>query len=386
MVVKRDVDILFISSRGAQYRYYQALSAVTHFSSLVVTLFPGFGFKVFNSGLSLGLIRRGIDFHLKRKKRKHSAVKSVTVLWGGYVFFSACYFSLIYLKFKYYFSRNTPKVICIWNGHRLPEMAIRAAAQEFDIRIAYFENGLIPKSTTVDFSGVNAFSSIPRARAFYDRYFLENDCQSLSDTRLLIRKPHKRKLKAGGEEVAGRYVFVPFQVNFDSQVIINSPWLNSMEEFYSVLFSIIELIEEGLTVIIKEHPSDPRSYTELYNKHSRIKFVSGDTETFIRNAEAVITLNSSVGIEAAMLEKKVIVLGNACYSIDGMMKVAQTAEELACAINDMRGWSPDIDIVRAFFTYLKKDYLLPGAWQDQIACVGGAHKLCFENKILEVLS
>ncbi len=101
MVAKRDVDILFISSRGSQYRYYQALSAVIHFSSLVVTLFPGLGFKVFNTGLSLGLIRQGLDFHLKRKLRKYGKAKPAGLVWWAYVFFSACYFSAIYLKFKY---------------------------------------------------------------------------------------------------------------------------------------------------------------------------------------------------------------------------------------------------------------------------------------------
>ncbi len=387
MAVKRGIDILFISSRGSQYRYYQALSAVNCFSSLVVTLFPGLGFKVFGTGLSLGLIKQGLDFHLKRKRRKYGRVKPVGVVWWAYVFFSVCYFSVIYLKFKYIFSKSSPKVVCMWNGHRLPEMAIRAASQGYGIQMAYFENGLMPRTTTMDFSGVNAFSSIPRAREFYDRYFLENECHSLSDTRLSIREPHKKRAKFGGGEVfAGRYLFVPFQVDFDSQVIINSPWLNSMEALYAVLFSVVDLVDDGVVVLIKEHPSDPRSYTELYNKHSRIKFVSGGTEDLIRNSEAVITLNSSVGVEAAMLEKKVIVLGDACYSIDGMMRVAQTEEELTAAINGISKWSPDMNVVRAFFTYLKKDYLLPGAWQDQIDCVDRVHKVCFENKILKVLS
>ena len=387
MGAKRDIDILFVSSKGSQYRYYQALSAVIDFSSLVVTLFPGLGFKVFNTGLSVGLIRQGINFHLKRKLRKHGAVKPVGVVWWVYVFFSACYFSLIYLKFKYVFSKNAPKVVCMWNGHRLPEMAIRAASNAHDIRIAYFENGLLPETTTLDFSGVNAFSSIPRATEFYERYFQNNECKSLSSTRLSIRKPHKNKAKlAGSNEYLGQYIFVPFQVNFDSQVIINSPWLNSMEAFYEVLLSVVDMIDSDLTIVIKEHPSDPQVYVDSYEEHSRIKFVGGDTEELIRGAEAIITLNSSVGIEAAMLEKKVIVLGNACYAISGMMQVAQTEAELIAILNGVRDWMPDIEVTRAFFAYLKADYLLPGSWQDQIKGVEVAHKELFEKKMQAAVS
>lgn len=153
-----------------------------------------------------------------------------------------------------------------------------------------------------------------------------------------------------------------------------------------MLLSVIDRVDASLTIVIKEHPSDPRTYTELHDRHSRIKFVSGDTESLIRNAQAVITLNSSVGIEAAMLEKKVIVLGNACYSIEGMMQMAQTAQELVAKINELSNWSVSLDITRAFFTYLNSDYLLPGAWQGQIDGVDIKHKRRLEEKMLEVLS
>jgi capsular polysaccharide export protein len=380
------LNILFVSSKGSQYRYFSAISSVISMSSSVVTLFPGFGFKLFNSGLSLQVIRKGIDFHLKRKQRKYRGVAPPFIVWQIYVLFSVVYFSLIYLKFKRRFDVGAPDVVCIWNGHRLPEMAIKAAAAGTDIKIAYFENGLLPDTTTMDFSGVNAFSSISGASLFYERYFKENECISLADTKLLARKPHKKKAHLSARLVDERYVFIPFQVNFDSQVIINSPWLNSMESFFMMLLSVVDEVDETLMFVIKEHPSDPRTYSEFYKKHPRIKFVSEDTEQLIRGAQAVITLNSSVGIEAAMLEKKVIVLGNACYSIERMMQVETSKEGLINALNGLDKHNIDLDITRAFFTYLKNDYLLPRAWQGQIDGVDQEHKLCFEKKIFEELA
>ncbi len=378
------LDILFVSSKGSQYQYYKALSKVVSFSSVVVTLFPGWGIKLLDTGLSLEIIKQGIDFHLKRKHRKYKGGGAPSVLRGGYAGFSAIYFSLIYLKFRYYLKQNTPKVICLWNGHRLPEMAVRLAARGLGIKIAYFENGLLPNTTTMDFSGVNAFSSLPRNKEFYLEYAQCKGGSSLAATGLVVRHDHKRRKPVEHDDLKSnlKYIFVPFQVNFDSQVIINSPRVNSMEAFYDILLNVIESIEDKeIMFVIKEHPSDARAYCELHNKHPRIIFTNNNTEDLIRNAWAIITLNSSVGIEAAMLEKRVIVLGDACYSVDGMTLNVAPENKLVEAINSLEAWEPDLDITRSFFSYLTKEYCLPGAWQGQLEEVELHHLAKFESKL-----
>ncbi len=376
------MDVLFISSKGSQYRYYQALSNATSYVSAVVTLFPGLGFKLFNSGLSCEIIKEGLDFHLKRKFRKS---RSPAVLRGLYAYFSAFYFSLIYLKFRYYLQKNKPKIICIWNGHRLPEMAIKSAAKGLNINIAYFENGLIPNTTTMDFSGVNAFSSIPSDKSYYLEYAKGKTNTSLAGNTLQVRKPHKKKRLAAhkGVEDNLKYIFVPFQVNFDSQVIVNSPWINSMEEFYRILLHVVDqILDKDIVLVVKEHPSDSRIYSSFHGKHSRIKFSNDNTEDLIRNAQAIITLNSSVGIEAAMLEKKVVVLGDACYAIEGVTLKAGSDEEFIDAINLLPNWEPDLGVVRSFFNYLSEEYCLCGSWQKQIAKLEIRHLNAFESKVL----
>ncbi|MEH6345944.1 MAG: hypothetical protein V7785_12715, partial [Bermanella sp.] len=81
------MDILFVSSRGSQYRYYKALSKAVFSSSAVVTLFPGCGIKISNSGLTLDVIRQGLDFHLKRKLRKYKGGSPSSFVWYLYVGF-----------------------------------------------------------------------------------------------------------------------------------------------------------------------------------------------------------------------------------------------------------------------------------------------------------
>ena len=382
------MDVLFVSSRGSQYRYYKALSKDICFTSVVVTLFPGWGVKLFNTGLSSAVIKEGLDFHLKRKLRKYKGGSPSSVVWSLYSGFSAIYFSLIYLKFRYYLKHNNPKVICIWNGHRLPEMAVRLAARGLNIKIAYFENGLLPNTTTMDLNGVNAFSSLSRNKEFYLDYRQSNGASSLADASLVVRASNKKRKNTQHCDLnpSLKYIFVPFQVNFDSQVIINSPRVNSMEAFYDLLLNVIEVVDDKeIVFVIKEHPSDARVYGELHNKHARLRFTNNNTEDLIRNAQAIITLNSSVGIEAAMLEKKVIVLGDACYAIESMMLSADSEVELIEAINSIEVWEPNLDVTHSFFSYLSEVYCLPGAWQNQIDTVDSQHLKMFTCKVSAVI-
>lgn len=383
-----NLDILFISSKGSQYRYFKALSEVTKFTSKVVTLFPGLGFSFVGTGLTKDIINSGIEFHLERKRRKYTKGEPNRFIFSLYRYFSMIYFSLVYCKFKYVLAVKKPKVLCIWNGHRLPEMAIKAAAKGLNIEIAYFENGLLPDTTVMDFSGVNAFSSIPKEKEFYESYSNTIELNDNYKKPLMIRTPIKKRQTLSFEnfDFGCDYIFVPFQVDFDSQVIINSPRVNSMEQFYKVILDVVEKIQNrDLIFVVKEHPSDARSYTEFHGFHEKIKFVDEDTEKLIENAEAVITLNSSVGIEAAMMGKSVFVLGNACYGVDGVAYTINSENQLIDALNDLERLRQNKLIASSYFNYLNDKYLLPGSWQKEKSKLSNLHLKKFENKVNDMV-
>jgi len=382
------LDILFASSKGSQYRYYKALSKATKYKAQVATLIPTLRLQLFYSGLTSELIRTSLDFHMERKRRKYVDGGNHKLLLKVYYAFSSLYFSLIYLSYLSYLKKVSPKIIGLWNGHRLPEMAIKAAAARYDIKIAHFENGLLPDTTTMDFSGVNAFASLPKNPDFYLDY-IKSEQADRRDKSLEVRKPHRKRKDLVFDEFdfTQEYIFVPFQVNFDSQVIINSPRVNSMVELYKTLEASVEKIEnKNIVFVVKEHPSDSRTYPELHNKNTRIKFVNESTEDLIRNAQAVITLNSSVGIEASMLGKTVFVLGNACYAVKGVTTEVDSSEMLIDVINNMSDYEQDNDLSNSFFYYLENEYLLPGAWQKEQFGADARHLARFEIKVEEVLA
>ncbi len=96
-------------------------------------------------------------------------------------------------------------------------MAVKLAARGQGIKIAYFENGLLPNTTTMDFNGVNALGSLPKNKEFYLEYGVDGGSLSLADTNLVVRGSHKRKkaVKHGDLNSELKYIFIPFQVNFD---------------------------------------------------------------------------------------------------------------------------------------------------------------------------
>jgi len=382
-VMPLNLDVLFASSKGSQYRYYKALANATNYKAKVVTLIPTLKLNVFNSGLNTKLIRDCLSFHMERKRRKYVGSTEYGFLLKVYYIFSGLYFSLIYLSYLSCFKKMSPKVVCLWNGHRLPEMAIKAAASRCNVKVAHFENGLLPDSTIMDFEGVNAFSSLPKDPEFYLEYAKSKQVSKVEKS-LEVRLPHKKRKGLIFEEFDfdQKYIFVPFQVNFDSQVIINSPRVNSMVELYEILEKTLIMINsKNIIFVIKEHPSDSYTYSDLHGRNDRIKFVNENTEDLIRNAKAVITLNSSVGIEASMLGKTVLVLGNACYGIEGVTTPVNSLKELVDVIDNIDNYAQVLNISDSFFYYLENEYLLPGAWQNQLKNVEPHHLIAFENKI-----
>ena len=47
-------------------------------------------------------------------------------------------------------------MVCIWNGSSVERAAVMEAAKVYGAKTCFFENGLLPNTTTLDPKGVNA--------------------------------------------------------------------------------------------------------------------------------------------------------------------------------------------------------------------------------------
>jgi capsular polysaccharide export protein len=223
----------------------------------------------------------------------------------------------------------------------------------------FFENGLLPKTTTVDPLGVNFKNSLPHDPEFYRRRGIAVDGSSF----VLAPRQSKRDLGAP-VELPERFIFFPFQVDSDTQIRFFSSWVRDMRGFFALAERMTEAC--NLPVVFKEHPSSKHEYPDLHARASdRLIFANANgTEELIRRSLFVVTVNSTVGLESLLCAKPVMTLGQACYNIEGLVAHAdseQSAIRLAC---DYPDWSLDDTVREGFIQYLRDEYCIPGSWQQ----------------------
>ncbi|WP_163131654.1 hypothetical protein [Agarivorans sp. Alg241-V36] len=110
------------------------------------------------------------------------------------------------------------------------------------------------------------------------------------------------------------YVFFPTQVRFDSQLILNS----DVDNILGLKKAKVYANSKGLDLYVKVHPAETsHEILSTYNKlkdEIGFKLVSGNTNELIKCANAVVTINSTVGLESLIYRKETLVLGRALYS------------------------------------------------------------------------
>lgn len=248
---------------------------------------------------------------------------------------------------------NRPDVIACWNGNAPSYRAARLAANKLGISCFAFENGPLPNTTTCDARGVNARNSLPRNPAAYRQY-----SGPLEPAEIAERAHHANTPKA--IRLPERYIFAPFQVHEDTQLLAYSPEIPDMQTFFDWLSHAADTLNG--TIVVKQHPSCKQRYEFA---HPRIVFANGNnTESLIQLSDAVITVNSTVGLEAIALQKPVITLGAAFYNIAGLTLHANTKSDLVKQLEKVDEWQFDEPLRQGFLRYVRQHYLLPGQWRE----------------------
>ena len=260
--------------------------------------------------------------------------------------------------------KKSPDAVCIWGMKYRPSLLALAAHRQ-QVSVIYLENGVLPYTTAVDLRGINADNSLPRDADFY-RDLAAVPAQE-TGTSLEVRKavPGKLGQEAGLAALPEHYIFAPFQVDSDTQILVQSPWIKDMRRFFALLVSIFkQLNDPHLHLIFKEHPSSTSEYPDLHRaaaSEERIHIVNNQlTQDLIEQAECVVTINSGVGIESLLFDRPVIVTGRAFYRIPGLVLTADSGAELLQALYKVRTFTPDPLLRRNFLYYLETQYLVPG--------------------------
>jgi capsular polysaccharide export protein len=252
--------------------------------------------------------------------------------------------------------KNEFDVVVTWGGikythHRIAKQFFLAKKT----KMLFLERGCLPNTIIVDQKGINYDNSLPRDINFYKNYEKEANLPKYI-------QPRKTRKKLPEEITLPKsYIFVPFQVRTDSQILLQSPWIHTMNYLYSILERSIKLLPGDMVYVIKEHPSCNKScYKDLHKKNKRIIFANGNvTHDLIESSEAVITINSSVGVEAMILNKKVLTLGNAFYALEGLTLSAKNEIEFHDKLISLFNWKQDKVLTRKYLNYIVNEYLIP---------------------------
>jgi len=129
------------------------------------------------------------------------------------------------------------------------------------------------------------------------------------------------------------FIFFPLQVNNDTQLICYGNSFTSNVKVIKEISKIIGQIDPTSEILIKMH-HDERDAAENYkikkvvNRLSNCFISYKSTTELIKESKFTININSSVGFEAILFQKPVVVLGKSLYSDCNLIIKINNLEEL----------------------------------------------------------
>lgn len=197
--------------------------------------------------------------------------------------------------------KESPDHILVWNGLRAPEFCADIKAR--GIGMIFCELGWFPQGRAIflDMDGVAGKSSIraftlpdePPGRAFLDwkSGYMNGLETSPCDT--------------------GEYVFVPLQLESDSNIRLFSPFAK-MRDFIADVASRLP----GQRIVVRPHPLCPSPETVVL---PGVEYrADGNLHQWLAHAKAVVGINSTVLIEAMLYERPIFSYGVGIASDTGI--------------------------------------------------------------------
>jgi capsular polysaccharide export protein len=153
-------------------------------------------------------------------------------------------------------------------------------------------------------------------------------------------------------------------VHDDTQIVIHSPWVHTMEQMVQAVVRAREQLGLPHHIVVKEHPVDVgrSDYSSLANVPNLVWLWDYPLDKVMTGADCVITVNSSVGIEAVVRGLPLVTLGNAIYNVEGIAHHAASEQELPACIAAALSQPPDKSFREEFLCRLRFHDLIDAHW------------------------
>ncbi len=320
---------------------------------------------------------------------------------------SSVLYAMQYNGARALFAKSPDSVAVCWNGLNGSRRAFMQGAADAGARTLFYELAPVPGRITVDPAGVNFASALPREIgpyiAWFDRQARDADDWRAAGRDIRQRGPVGRDAgcnadtKRDGTAPAARptasrqtaatlpaatlpdtpFVFVPLQTPGDSQLRLFGGAFRTPEAFIDVLGRVADDLPEGWHLRIKEHPTAQVSYAERIGALNPDRVVLDNaTDTFeqVAAARAVLTVNSSVGLQAMFYDRPVLVAGQCFWAVDGVADSVPTEEAIRAALGRAAELTFDSAARAAFMSALVQVYYpraAPDAAEQILARLGG---------------
>lgn len=245
-----------------------------------------------------------------------------------------------------------PDYVLIWTGITGRSGTARRAAEIAELPAVFFERAPMPERLQIDLCGVNAGNSIPRdplvIRKWKETLTSVDDWREIA-ARVVSRAPRKGSKvsqRLGNDlYLAGNFLFCPLQVPSDTQVVEYGGWVRGMRDYIARLAECSHALPGGWHLRLKQHPSARQSLAPFIKPLLSDRFRLDDETSSVdqlRASRGVITLNSSMGLEAFFFDKPVITLGSSYYAGHGRTLQADSPAEVAALVArpDALGFDP----------------------------------------------
>jgi hypothetical protein len=211
-----------------------------------------------------------------------------------------------------------PDQLYVWNGHTgMVANVLRQLARNRGLPSLFLERSLFPDGLFVDPAGTNGRSELCQLDADdLRRLGCDEASRSPADVVAPVRPEEVSALRYQGPWAAAeRIVFVPLQVQSDTNVLLYSPEIKSMA-------SLVREVRErfggaGTTIVVRPHPEEVDDI-EIPEMDGVYVDATGSLDAWLEAADHVVTINSTVGLTALLRRRPVTALGLAIYSGKGL--------------------------------------------------------------------
>ena len=242
-----------------------------------------------------------------------------------------------------------PEKIIIWNGFTgYVANILRLVCEQRKIQCAFLERGLLKGSLFIDRMGVNGASSLNALTpAIVDNFSLSDEDSSFTKQLFNINPQSTDSASASPKKHLN--IFFPLQVQLDTNIILYCKYRTMRETFLDIYSA---LNSQASSFLIRPHPEETPDTLVNIPRFDNVKVSSEKSlDHWLDWSDLVVTINSTVGLEALIKGKQVISLGQSIYSSAGLTNNLNE-KNLSAGVNYPR-------LIKYLGWLLKSNLLLP---------------------------